>query len=976
MPTPTTTADKAPAHALWVELSTRITTQRLHYRSGEEETAADSVFKLFGVVRGLMDKNAEARAFQELGLSLLNDTLRTYTARWHGWMTEEKRADGSASPRFKDEWVRRQFRRELRELQPRILGFREACEAMKEGLTPDEKWTAKPLAPNVEIELCSRVPGSKPASLGCKLTAGIRDQVRVQAPVFLPLMTRIKRRIESLAKGLWFGKEKMETLRQSWKTEDEQRLHQRLRDAADRVEEVNGAERFEILKRRGAEPDGEVQDAIGLAFSGGGIRSATYCLGITQVLARRGLLPQFDYLSTVSGGGYFGSFLSAYLGTGALEKPHGTDVQETAARIRETFIAGPDQREPRAVRHLRNSSRYLLNGEFWAKTAEIGMVLAGVLFNLLIILPFPILGALLTKALYHAGFFGDYIWTKNENHWLPRLEAPASICLIAALIALVAVVLSFPVVKAKYLRRLRGVEASRCVEHWQLCHKWTTILAAALLLWWLTPLGFRLYHEVRTFDPLGWLDKQGVKISAEKLFAGLGTALTTLFAFLAARKSQKGLKLGVIGKLAIFAGPALYIFIYLGVGYRIVFANGADAWSWEMVCLITAGLLGWAWLLVDVNTYSPHGYYRDRLCSCYLLGRKRADPETDPARATVPDLQPRLRLTELNTAAAAPYHLVNAAVNLPSSTYLELRGRAADFFVFSKHWSGGPVCGYYPTKDLEAADPHLDLGTAMAISGAAASSNMGWMTSNSLRLVMTLANVRLGYWMRNPALGVDQAEALWGPGPSYLFREMFAKNMDEKQNFLNLSDGAHIENLGAYELMRRRCKFIVCVDGGQEGDMNCVDLLRLERLVSIDLGIRLHYDLKDVTLLPSGHTRAYGVMVKIDYNPPKSDAERQARSPADAEWGWMLYLKLATTGTEPGFVMDYKRQNPAFPHQSTGDQIYDEAQFEAYRELGEFAAESMFRDELVGGKDMSAVESWFKTLVSALLPDNDEVFRP
>lgn len=73
--------------------------------------------------------------------------------------------------------------------------------------------------------------------------------------------------------------------------------------------------------------------------------------------------------------------------------------------------------------------------------------------------------------------------------------------------------------------------------------------------------------------------------------------------------------------------------------------------------------------------------------------------------------------------------------------------------------------------------------------------------------------------------------------------------------------------------------------------------------------------------------------------------------------------------------MDYKRQNPAFPHQSTGDQIYDEAQFEAYRALGEFAAESMFRDELVEGKDVSTVESWFKTLVSALLPDNDEVFR-
>ena len=50
---------------------------------------------------------------------------------------------------------------------------------------------------------------------------------------------------------------------------------------------------------------------IGLAFSGGGIRSATFNLGILQALAENGLLHKFDYLSTVSGGGYIGSWLAA-----------------------------------------------------------------------------------------------------------------------------------------------------------------------------------------------------------------------------------------------------------------------------------------------------------------------------------------------------------------------------------------------------------------------------------------------------------------------------------------------------------------------------------------------------------------------------------------------------------------------------------------------------------------------------------------
>jgi hypothetical protein len=50
-----------------------------------------------------------------------------------------------------------------------------------------------------------------------------------------------------------------------------------------------------------------------LALSGGGIRSACLALGVIQALAEARLLTQFDYLSTVSGGGYIGSWLSAWL---------------------------------------------------------------------------------------------------------------------------------------------------------------------------------------------------------------------------------------------------------------------------------------------------------------------------------------------------------------------------------------------------------------------------------------------------------------------------------------------------------------------------------------------------------------------------------------------------------------------------------------------------------------------------------------
>ncbi len=73
--------------------------------------------------------------------------------------------------------------------------------------------------------------------------------------------------------------------------------------------------------------------------------------------------------------------------------------------------------------------------------------------------------------------------------------------------------------------------------------------------------------------------------------------------------------------------------------------------------------------------------------------------------------------------------------------------------------------------------------------------------------------------------------------------------------------------------------------------------------------------------------------------------------------------------------MDYKRQHPEFPHESTGDQICDEAQFEAYRALGEMFAESFFREELIDKKSPQNLEDWPQSLVSAMLPPDDEVLR-
>src|SRR4051812_13843370 len=97
----------------------------------------------------------------------------------------------------------------------------------------------------------------------------------------------------------------------------------------------------------------------------------------------------------------------------------------------------------------------------------------------------------------------------------------------------------------------------------------------------------------------------------------------------------------------------------------------------------------------------------------------------------------------------------------------------------------------------------------MAVSGAAVSPQMGLGSLPSLSALISFLNVRLNYWIRRP-----HARTLFSePGFSCLLREMTGVGMSEDKAWISLSDGGHIENMGIYELLRRRCKFIISVDG-------------------------------------------------------------------------------------------------------------------------------------------------------------------
>ncbi len=220
----------------------------------------------------------------------------------------------------------------------------------------------------------------------------------------------------------------------------------------------------------------------------------------------------------------------------------------------------------------------------------------------------------------------------------------------------------------------------------------------------------------------------------------------------------------------------------------------------------------------------------------------------------------------------------------------------------------------------------------MAISGAAAAPNMGRVTVRQLVMILTFLNIRLGFWLPNPG-ALDRKTIrrrlayILGVGPRFLLLEAFSR-LNANKTFVNVSDGGHIEYSAIYELLRRRCRTIIAVDGERDAALRFSGLVRLIRYARIDMGIRIDIDLNAIRRAESGLSRRHWTLGTIDYG--------------GGETGRLIYIKLSITGDENAYITDFAAHNPSFPHQSTADQFFKEDQFEAYRALGYHAARHLF----------------------------------
>jgi hypothetical protein len=358
-------------------------------------------------------------------------------------------------------------------------------------------------------------------------------------------------------------------------------------------------------------------------------------------------------------------------------------------------------------------------------------------------------------------------------------------------------------------------------------------------------------------------------------------------------------------------------------------------------------LFGWR---VGVNEFSMHSYYRNRLARCYLGAsntKRDPDPLTGFDTADVEDLHLGSFLP--SKGYSGPLPVFCASINISVGEDLAWQERKAASFAFGPVLSGYHVPwtgkrysgqlsynGFVPTERFAYPNGGVHVSTVAAISGAAISPNWGYHTNPAMAFLLTMFNVRLGWWLPNPRrsyLAFDpNAQPPVGKdpfprpkfAPSLLWRELLGQIGDDR-DFVYLTDGGHFDNMGLYELVRRRCYEIVICDAEEDIGPVFAGIGMAIRKCRIDFGAEIDLDLNQLaTDAATKVSKVHWILGSIRY-PETSKAEP----------GTIIYIKSSIMGNEAADIYNYRLQHQPFPQDSTLDQWFTESQFESYRRLGQ-----------------------------------------
>lgn len=708
-----------------------------------------------------------------------------------------------------------------------------------------------------------------------------------------------------------------------------------------------------------------------LALSGGGIRSAAFACGVMQAMAQNAKLECFDYLSTVSGGGYSGSALTWALhdqiNRGANDFPD-LKIRRRSGRVRPDCDGRAEElrddwTEVTLIGHIRERASYLAPTQDLNLLTAIGNTIRLSLSSLLIysLVAFSVMLPVTVVFGAISSFVHWLLVALGRADTSPTYLAPQTLISGACAVLVAAVVYFAGILLWPLLRSLRpsnpeSTYAGRLKILMSLNDKWTCILAAAL------GATFPLLYE--------YLSSQGIA-SILSLLGSLGFAggLSGLLSLIARLDDRLRILLVraaalILCYLAAFALYAATLMLLRWVAQQdILPALVAGA-----LCILAVIIVFWASGRFNPNYISPHRFYRDRLMEAFMPPANGKDfAQSDVANLSdMCKTQPQ--------SYRGPYHIINTNIILNRSRQPRYYQRGGDSFILSPLYSGSLATGWLRTErqSRSARQSSLSLATAMAISAAAANPNTatgddGLMRRWAISFLMTLLNIRLGYWQPNPGMPVA-ADSAGTPPPNFLQPGVMSLLSDygsEGEAFVELSDGGHFDNTGLYELFRRRVSVIVLSDASCDPDYSLDDLGRALALAQIDFGVTVRF-----YPMPPGASQ--DLWRQLDRDPDEPGAYRGKGYPVISDGvrakllhdgfvsakiyypaaegrpeseGRLIYLKPALVSDAPVDLLAYALDHRDFPHRPTGDQFFSERGFESYRRLGFFIAEKMMKSE-------------------------------
>jgi len=665
-------------------------------------------------------------------------------------------------------------------------------------------------------------------------------------------------------------------------------------------------------------------DLKGIALSGGGIRAASFSLGMIQSLAKHNKLEQFDYLSTVSGGGYLGGALS-WLWSGKWRV--GTDSKREFGTAADNFPFGVgarhsnddadmDKDQALLMRYLRQNGCYLNPGDGLTGLSLLGVVIRGMIMGFITLI---VLASVMFSLLHLAI---DSLPSRfNELTSIDISLTALAVYIFSLLISALASLL------------FTGNNCAESAYRWR--RSWEihiSTLMQIILVIFVISLVFVLNDYITE-------EIRGV--------GGISALLGAGVAWFSQTKDKSSLFKYIPSSLMVNIGVfimLLGLLVFSDYISQLILQQTVETKSLTLVyyqITVAVFILIMAKLL-PINKISIHRYYRDRLMETFnpdvfdILTSKKTVLASKSNSASLADCM----APENNTM---PYHIINTNLILVGSKIAKFKGRGGDNFILSPLYSGSNATGWRSSKQF--ANDSITLPTAVAISGAAANSDSGVAGSGLtikplISAIMTIFNLRLGYWVVNPNPEVQANQKVM---PSFLSPGFWGvtgrSKINETSKYIQLSDGGHFENLAMYELIRRHCKLIICSDAEQDGEFTFGSLANIIEKARVDFGVEIKISAADLDGLKYSEDESGGVVFA-----KKAYTVAEIIYPGDEPAGKLVYIKTTLTSDIPAELISYKQSHSAFPDETTADQFFNEKQFEAYRVLGLHFTDSLINN--------------------------------